>query len=95
MPFLACHVLTSCLYGHRDSGSTLVCIPILLFFIVNFIIHLSKLDVYQYLTDVQVKTTITDDLVSEVCHTAQINYMLILLIAWTTSFLNVCHDSGP
>ena len=75
MPFLAFHVLTSCLYGHRDNGSTLVCIPSLLCFIVNFIIHLSKLDVYQYLTDVEVKTAITDDLVSEVCHT----HVLILL----------------
>ena len=28
-----------------------------------------KLDVFQYLTDVEVNTTITDDLVNEVCHT--------------------------
>ena len=46
---------------------------------------------YQYLTDVEVNTTITDDLVSEVCHTAQINYVLIILILCTTSFLNMCH----
>lgn len=37
------------------------------------IIHPSKLDVFQYLTDVEVNTTITDDLVSEVCHNVQIN----------------------
>ena len=62
------------------------------FHYLNFIIHLSKLDVFQYLTDVEVNTTITDDLVSEVCHTTvQINYVLILLIAFITSSLNMCH----
>ena len=43
----------------------------LVFIMDNPIIHPSKLDVFQYLTDVEVNTTITDDLVSEVCHTAQ------------------------
>ena len=63
----------------------------LVFIMDNPIIHPSKLDVFQYLTDVEVNTTITDDLVSEVCHTAQINHVLIILIACTTSFLNMCH----
>lgn len=33
----------------------------------NPIIHPSTLDVFQYLTDVDVNTTVDDDLISEVC----------------------------
>ena len=49
----------------------------------NPIIHPSTLDVFQYLTDVEVNTTITDDLVNEVCHTAQsyLHFGCIMLLA--------------
>ena len=49
----------------------------LIFFIDNLIIHPSTLDVFQYLTDVEVNATINDDLVNEVCHTAQLNYCML------------------
>ena len=45
----------------------------MLVFFMELIIHPSTLDVFQYLTDVEVNTTITDDLVNEVCHTTQLN----------------------
>ena len=44
----------------------------------------NKLDVFQYLTDVDVNTTVDDDLISEVCP--------IVIILWTCSHFNYMHN---